>query len=110
SRTGAAPNGTNPPGTNPSGTNSSAANLPAKTSGDAVSSDAADGMIMLFRVAGPAVNIGSLDFSVLLAKTSEKLRTRNVDLVGKPFSRFAIEIFEQEQVRPLYLSAGRLRV
>ena len=67
-------------------------------------------MVMLFRVAGSTVNIGALDFSDPLAQTSEKLRARNLDLVGKPFSRFAIEIFEQEQVRPLYFSAGRLRV
>ena len=109
SQPGAVPSGTNPSGTNSSATNSSAPNLPAKTSADAVSSDAAD-MMMLFQVAGSTVNIGALDFSDSLAQTSEKLRARNPDLVGKPFSRFAIEIFEQEQVRPLYLSAGRLRV
>jgi Surface antigen variable number repeat len=110
SQRGAAPNGANPSGTNSLGTNSGTPNLPAKTSGDAPPSDAADNMVMLFRVAGTSVNIGSLDFGDSLAQTSEKLRARYLDFVGKPFSRYAIEIFEQEQVRPLYFSFGRLRV
>ena len=32
------------------------------------------------------------------------------DLIGKKFSRFAIELFENEQLRPIYLSAGQIRV
>src|SRR5207302_241806 len=45
-----------------------------------------------------------------MAQNSEKLHDRASDLVGKKFSRFAIEAFENEQVRPVYLSAGQLRV
>ncbi len=98
------------PGTVTGDRNSSNTNSSAESSREVPASDAAADTMMLFRVSGSTVNIGSLDFGDSLAQTSEKLRARNLDLVGKPFSRLAIEIFEQEQVRPLYLSAGRLRV
>jgi len=68
-----------------------------------------DDMIMQFRVVGPALTIGSVAYSDALAQNSPKLRDRNLDLVGKPFSRFAIEMFITEQVRPLYVSSGHLR-
>lgn len=97
-------------GTGLSAVNSSRINSAAKNPGDAPTGDEADNMVMLFRVAGSAVNIGSLDFGDALAQSSEKLRARKSDLIGKPFSRYAIALFEQEQARPLFLSAGRLRV
>jgi hypothetical protein len=81
--------------------------LIAQPSSDAVSNDA---MMMQFSVEGSAVTIASLQYGDSLAQSSEKLRDRGHDLIGKPFSRFAIELFENEQVRPLYLSTGHLRV
>lgn len=69
-----------------------------------------DGMLMQFRVAGPSLLVGSLRYGDSLAQDSEKLRDRNPALLGKPFSRFRIEIFENEQVRPLYLATGHIRV
>jgi len=68
-----------------------------------------DEMIMLFRLVGPTLTIGSIAYTDALAQNSPKLRDRNLDLIGKPFSRFAIEMFVSEQLRPLYLSAGHLR-
>ena len=52
--------------------------------------------------------ISSLTFGDALAQNSEKLQDRVSDLVGKSFSRFAIEVFENEQMRPVYLAAARL--
>jgi outer membrane protein insertion porin family len=69
-----------------------------------------DDMIMQFRVAGPILTIDSMAYTDALAQNSEKLRDRSPDLIGKPFSRFAIEMFILEQVRPLYLSSGHLRI
>jgi len=63
-----------------------------------------------FSVQGPQVTIGSLEYGDPLARESERLKDRNGDLLGKPFSRLAIEVFEDEQVRPLYVSAGHLKV
>jgi outer membrane protein insertion porin family len=68
-----------------------------------------DGMIMQFRVEGPVIKIQSLQFGDPLAADSERLKDRLSDLEGQPYSRFAIEVFENEQVRPLYASKGYLR-
>jgi outer membrane protein assembly factor BamA len=67
-------------------------------------------LMMQFRVEGPAFTIDSIGFSDSLAQVSEKLRDRKSDLIGKPFSRYAIDVFENEQVRPIYLSTGHVRV
>lgn len=69
-----------------------------------------DDMAVLFRLEGPSLTIGSLDYGDSLAQSSTELAERKTDLVNKPFSRFAIELFEFEHVRPLYLSTGNLRV
>jgi outer membrane protein assembly factor BamA len=75
-----------------------------------VAQPSSDGEIMQFRQDGPIFTVSSVQFNDWLAQNSEKLHDRVSDLVGKTFSRFAIEVFENEQVRPIYLSAGQLRV
>jgi outer membrane protein insertion porin family len=69
-----------------------------------------DEEIMQFRQDGVNFTIASLSFGDSAAQNSEKIHDRMSDLVGKKFSRFAIELFENEQLRPIYLSAGRIRV
>jgi outer membrane protein insertion porin family len=71
---------------------------------------ASDDMSMQFHLDGPSLTVGSIEYGDSLAQASVQLQGRNQDLVGKPFSRFAIEVFEVEQVRPLYLLTGHLRV
>lgn len=66
--------------------------------------------IMQFRQDGPEYQIASLTFGDSAAQNSEKIHDRVNDLIGKKFSRFAIELFENEQLRPIYLSAGQIRV
>lgn len=68
-----------------------------------------EGMMVQFRVKGPALTVSAVEYSDALAQNSEALRDRNRDIIGKPFSRFAVQLFENEQVRPLYLQAGHLR-
>jgi outer membrane protein insertion porin family len=67
-------------------------------------------MIMQFRQDGPSFTVSSVQFNDLMAQNSERLHDRVSDLAGKTFSRFSIELFENEQVRPLYLAAGEIRV
>jgi outer membrane protein insertion porin family len=67
-----------------------------------------DGMILQFRVDDPALRITSVKFGDPLAGDSERLKDRVSDVKGQPYSRFAIEMFENEQVRPLYASKGYL--
>ena len=45
-----------------------------------------------FRVEAPGVAIAALQYGDAFAQNSEKLRDRNQDLIGKPFSRFTIEV------------------
>jgi outer membrane protein insertion porin family len=68
-----------------------------------------DGMIMQFHVDDPGLKMQSVRFSDSLAADSERLKDRVSDIKGQPYSRFAIEVFESEQVRPLYASKGYVR-
>jgi outer membrane protein assembly factor BamA len=63
-----------------------------------------------FRVDGPALRVEGVEFTDVLAKTDHAIQERLSDLVGKPFSRSAVELFEFEQVRPVYLAHSFLRV
>lgn len=75
-----------------------------------VTEPSGDDMIMQFRQDGPNFTVSSVQFNDWTAQNSEKLHDRVSDLIGKKFSRFAVEVFEIEQVRPLYLSVGEIRV
>ena len=75
-----------------------------------VDEPSSDAMIMQFRQDGPSFSVSSVTFGDALAQNSEKLKDRVSDLIGKSFSRFAIELFENEQVRPIYLSTGQIGV
>jgi outer membrane protein assembly factor BamA len=69
-----------------------------------------DGALQQFRAIGADARIASADFSDPLASSSTKLSSDLSALLGKPFSRLAIQIFLAEKVRPLYLQHGFLRV
>jgi outer membrane protein insertion porin family len=67
-------------------------------------------MIMQFSLDGPDITVDSIDFGEPLARNSEQLRDRQQDLLHKTFSRYTLEIFENEQIRPIYLASGHMRV
>jgi outer membrane protein insertion porin family len=69
-----------------------------------------NGMMMQFRVVGASLRVGAVQFSDPLAGESRRIRERLNDLVGKAYSRFAVEMFVLEQARPVYLEKGHLRV
>lgn len=69
-----------------------------------------DGMMQQFKVVGASLKIGALQFGDALATESSRVQSALQDLVGKPYSRFEVEVFTNEQVRPLYLARGHLRV
>lgn len=69
------------------------------------------GMIQRFEMKGVAgLKVSAVQFGDPLAAASNKLPLAVRDLIGKPFSRFAIEVFAYEQVRPVYFARGHLRV
>src|SRR5580704_5257675 len=66
--------------------------------------------VVQFSVEGAGLNVQSIDFTDALAKSDRGIHDQLPLLVDKPFSRSAIETFEAEQIRPIYLSHGFLRV
>jgi outer membrane protein assembly factor BamA len=73
-------------------------------------SGAGSRQVQLFSAEGDQLNVAGIQFSDPLASGDRMIEDRVTDLLGKPFSRSAIEIFELEQVRPIYLSHGYLHV
>jgi outer membrane protein assembly factor BamA len=69
-----------------------------------------NGLEQLFRVIGPVSPVVRVEFSDPLAGNDPHIAERLGDLIGKPYSRYATEVFLIEQVRPVYLSHGYLRV
>jgi outer membrane protein assembly factor BamA len=57
-----------------------------------------------FKLDNAGVDVASVTFSDPLAQSDRGIHTRLADLVGKPYSRTMIELFELEQVRPVYLA------
>ena len=68
-----------------------------------------EGMVMQFRVDGVPLRVQSVQFGDALATDSERLKDRVPDIKGQPYSLFAVEVFENEHVRPLYAFKGFLR-
>ncbi len=68
-----------------------------------------EGMVMQFHVEGVPLRVQSVQFEDSIATNSERLKDRIPDIKGQPYSLFAVELFENEQVRPLYASKGFLR-
>jgi outer membrane protein assembly factor BamA len=66
--------------------------------------------VQQFHIEGGAIHIASLDFSDPLAQGDRDIRARLGDVIGHPFSRNAIDLFEFEQVRPVYLAHAFLEV
>jgi outer membrane protein assembly factor BamA len=69
-----------------------------------------DARIMQFHVEHAGVNIASVEFSDPLAQGDRGVQQRLGDVVGQQFSRTLVDLFEFEQVRPVYLSHAFLRV
>lgn len=66
--------------------------------------------VQRFRVDGSALKVEALEFKDALAREDHSIQQASKELVGQDYSRFAVEDFESEQVRPVYLSDGRLGV
>ena len=74
-----------------------------------LSAASGEGMVLQFRLDGAQLRVQSIQFGDPLATNSERMKDRLADIKGQPYSLFAVEIFENEQVRPLYISKGFLR-
>jgi outer membrane protein insertion porin family len=66
--------------------------------------------VLQFRIEGDSMRVAEVEFSDRLAKYDPAIQQSLAQLIGKPFSRNAIDLFEFEQVRPRYLERAFLRV
>ncbi|HXN65150.1 MAG TPA: POTRA domain-containing protein [Candidatus Acidoferrales bacterium] len=77
---------------------------------DLVQRSDGSGSLLELSVAGSPVLLEKLLFTDAFATSSSDIAARMVDVIGKPYSRYATELFAYEQVRPAYLAAGHLKV
>ncbi|MGB0035079.1 MAG: POTRA domain-containing protein [Candidatus Acidiferrales bacterium] len=82
----------------------------ANVSHTLILSPGSDQRTQQFRIEGAGLKVEGVQFSDDLAKNDRGIQDRLSDLVGKPFSRSAIDLFEIEQVRPVYFRHAFLRV
>ena len=68
-----------------------------------------EGSVQQFQVAGLSQKIASVEFSDASLKSNRAVQQHMPEIVGKPYSRLAIELFLSESIRPIYLQAGNLR-
>jgi outer membrane protein assembly factor BamA len=68
------------------------------------------GQRMQFRVENADLTVKSIEFSDELATKDLNVQQSASALIGKPYSRSTIELFEFEQVRPIYLAHAFLHV
>jgi outer membrane protein assembly factor BamA len=87
-----------------------ARSVTAGVSHSLVTLPATDQQVQLFRTDSTDVNVAGVEFSDALAGSDQAIKDRLSDLIGKPFSRVSTELFLIEQVRPVYLAHGYLRV
>ncbi len=85
-------------------------NIHATVSHRLVTRGPAAQQVQEFRAEDVNLTVNSVTFSDALAKNNAALQERVFDLIGKPYSRSVIELFEFEQARPLYLTHSFLRV
>ena len=69
-----------------------------------------DGTVQLFRINAEALHIAKIEFSDPALNSSPVVRQQIPELLGKPYSRTAIEVFLTEQIRPIFFQKGFLRV
>ena len=68
-----------------------------------------DGSVQQFQVAGLSQKIASVEFSDPNLKSNRAVQQHMPEIVGKPYSRLAIDLFLSESIRPIYLQTGNLR-
>jgi outer membrane protein insertion porin family len=69
-----------------------------------------EGRVQMFSIQGASLSIAQIEFSDAALSQNLAVQQHVAELVGKPFSRLAIDVFLNEHVRPIYLKQGNLRV
>jgi len=69
-----------------------------------------EGNVQEFRIEGAPLPIAKLEFSDPTLSDSKAVQQHLSEILGKPYSRMAIDLFLSEAIRPIYLQRGYLRV
>jgi outer membrane protein assembly factor BamA len=85
-------------------------NIYVKVSHTPMSNPLTSAETVQFLSAGAEEDVKSIDFSDALANTNKAIQDRLADLIGKPYSLTALKLFEFEQIRPVYVGRGLLRM
>lgn len=75
-----------------------------------IANPAGDGDVQQFHVADVSFKIASVQFADPALSASHAVQQALSSVIGKPYSRMTLDLFLSEQVRPLYLERGYLRV
>jgi len=87
-----------------------ARNVHARVSHEVIAHPFNNQSVQEFRVENTDLTIQKVDFSDAVGQNDRVVQERLPDLVGKPYSRSRVELFEFEQVRPAYLTRAYLKV
>jgi outer membrane protein insertion porin family len=68
-----------------------------------------DGTVQLFKINAEALRIATVEFGDPALNSSPTVKQQLPELLGKPYSRTAIDLFLTEQIRPMFLQKGFLR-
>ena len=68
-----------------------------------------DGNIQQFSVQGAGLTIASMTFSDAALAANPAVGQHLSEIIGKPYSRTAIDVFLAEQIRPVYMKQGYLK-
>ena len=68
-----------------------------------------EGNVQQFVIDGAALRIASLNFSDTALASNTAAQAHLSEVVGKPYSRMAIDVFLTERIRPIYWKQGYLK-
>ncbi len=75
-----------------------------------IASPIGEGNVQQFHVEGASLRIGRLEFSDPALAASKVVQQHLSEVLGKPYSRMALDLFLSEAIRPIYLQQGYLHV
>ena len=82
---------------------------PVSVGHDVIVNPLAEGSLQQFHVEGLAPKIASVEFSDANLTTNKAVQQHMAEILHKPYSRMAIDIFLAEAIRPVYQQMGNLR-
>jgi outer membrane protein assembly factor BamA len=74
-----------------------------------IANPSGEGNVQQIHIEGTALHVAKLEFSDPALSDSKAVRQHLSEILGKPYSRMAIDLFLSEAIKPIYLQQGFLR-